>query len=100
MLNSYTFSVLLFQKTNHKMCWYKVGIYQKMIAALFWPKRVFGFTQYFINNYLTIRLRARDFYEVIVDEGKIYNKKIDFLTIFRKEITRRMIVSLLATNDE
>ena len=67
-----------------------------MRAALFWSERVFGFTQYVINNYLTIRLRARDFYEVIVDEGKIYNKKIDFLTIVKNEITRKMIVSLLA----
>ena len=31
-------------------------------------------------EYLTIRLRARDFYAVIVDEGeaRIFNKKFDF----------------------
>ena len=66
--------------------------------------------------YLTIRLRVWDFYEVIVDEGEarinyhlieielveskikhaIFNKKNDFLTIFKKEISRKMIVSLLA----
>ena len=27
---------------------------------------------------------------------EIFNKKIDFLTIFKKEISRKMIVSLLA----
>ena len=27
---------------------------------------------------------------------EIFNKKIDFLTIFKEEITRKMIVSLLA----
>ena len=72
-----------------------------------------------VDFYLTIRLRAWDFYEVIVDEGEarinyhlieiesesmikheIFNKKIDFLTISKKEITRKWLFRYSLSNDE
>ena len=44
------------------------------------------------------KLRASNLIVLVESKIKheIFNKKIDFLTIFEKEITRKMIVSLLA----
>ena len=49
-------------------------------------------------NYHLIEIESE--YLIVLVESKIkheiFNKKIDFLTIFKKEISRKMIVSLLA----
>ena len=44
------------------------------------------------------KLRASNLIVLVESKIKheIFNKKIDFLTIFKKEISRKMIVSLLA----
>ena len=59
-------------------------------------------------GYLTIRLRARDFYEVIVDKGEIVLvesnikyctkniEKRELKAIFKKQCARKIIVLLLA----
>ena len=51
------------------------------------------------STVISLKLRASNL--IVVVESKIKheifnNKKIDFLTIFKKEISRKMIVSLLA----
>ena len=49
-------------------------------------------------NYHLIEIESE--YLIVLVESRIkheiFNKKIDFLTIFKKEITGKMIVSLLA----
>ena len=44
------------------------------------------------------KLRASNLIALVESKIKheIFNKKIDFLTIFKKEISRKMIVSVLA----
>ena len=44
------------------------------------------------------KLRASNLIVLVESKIKheIFDKKIDFLTIFKKEITRKMIISLLA----
>ena len=50
------------------------------------------------STIISLKLRASSLI-VLVElkiKHEIFNKKIDFLTVFKKEISRRMIVSLLA----
>ena len=50
-------------------------------------------------NYHFIEIESASNLIVLVEskfKHEIFNKKIDFLTIFKKEISRKMIVSLLA----
>ena len=50
------------------------------------------------STIISKKLRASNLIVLVesVIKHEIFNKKIDFLTIFEKEITRKMIVSLLA----
>ena len=50
------------------------------------------------STIISWKLRASNLIVLVESKIKheIFNKKIDFLTIFKKEITRKMIVSLLA----
>ena len=50
------------------------------------------------STIISQKLRASNLIVLVESKIKheIFNKKIDFLTIFKKEITRKMIVSLLA----
>ena len=51
-----------------------------------------------IISVISKKLRASNLIVLVESKIKheIFNKKIDFITIFIKEITRKMIVSLLA----
>ena len=50
------------------------------------------------STIISQKLRASNLIVLVESKIKheIFNKKIDFLTIFEKEISRKMIVSLLA----
>ena len=50
------------------------------------------------STIISWKLRASNLIVLVESNIKheIFNKKIDFLTIFKKEISRKMIVSLLA----
>ena len=50
------------------------------------------------STLISQKLRASNLIVLVESKIKheIFNKKIDFLTIFKKEISRKMIVSLLA----
>ena len=50
------------------------------------------------STIISWKLRASNLIVLVESKIKheIFNKKIDFLTIFKKEISRNMIVSLLA----
>ena len=50
------------------------------------------------STIISKKLRASNLIVLVESKIKheIFNKKIDFLTIFKKEISRKMIVSLLA----
>ena len=50
------------------------------------------------STIISWKLRASNLIVLVESKIKheIFNKKIDFLTIFKKEISRKMIVSLLA----
>ena len=50
------------------------------------------------STIISSKLRASNLIVLVESNIKheIFNKKIDFLTIFKKEISRKMIVSLLA----
>ena len=52
------------------------------------------------STIISSKLRASNLIVLVESKIKfkheIFNKKIDFLTIFKKEISRKMIVSLLA----
>ena len=50
------------------------------------------------STIISWKLRASNLIVLVESDIKheIFNKKIDFLTIFKKEISRKMIVSLLA----
>ena len=50
------------------------------------------------STIISQKLRASNLIVLVESKIKheIFNKKIDFLTIFKKEISRKMIVSLLA----
>ena len=50
------------------------------------------------STIISWELRASNLIVLVESKIKheIFNKKIDFLTIFKKEISRKMIVSLLA----
>ena len=50
------------------------------------------------STIMSQKLRASNLIVLVESKIKheIFNKKIDFLTIFKKKISRKMIVSLLA----
>ena len=50
------------------------------------------------SSIISYKLRASNLIVLVESKIKheIFNKKNDFLTIFKKEITRKIIVSLLA----
>ena len=50
------------------------------------------------STIISEKLRASNVIVLVESKIKheIFNKKIDFLTIFKKEISKKMIVSLLA----
>ena len=50
------------------------------------------------STIISQKLRASNLIVLVESKikHKIFNKKIDFLTIFKKEISRKKIVSLLA----
>ena len=50
------------------------------------------------STIISWKLRASNLIVLVESKIKdeIFNKKIDFLTIFKKEISKKMIISLLA----